>query len=658
MTGRYLAGIAPNYRPIGDGRHGIAGTPCDMLTGHNKSRLEKMFDFKHLRFRGNDRLGLAMIVASLVVITLIVATLLWNQRESREAQIRVQGVSLARMLTGLPYEQLIPLQGRQGLLSTIFQSQNDPNFAYAAIISTDNNLLSVAAAPGITIPPMDWPDRPVGWLSERLVATSNGENVIEFYTPLYADDSIAAYLRLGYKIPGMGVSVEQLPFLATLALIIFLLTPLFYFLVRNEVRPLREASDRISTIIESEQFRQIDLRVPGEFTSFIDRFIAFVDFAKERIDKLEIEQEKLVTTQNLIAYSKTRIENVLEAIPEAVLVLDQAGVVSYANHRISTLLGVSHSDVMTGELAEWCDNDKLFEVISRYSGKSVATHLSETTRLDIGGEKRVNLAVKAYPLFSPKNSMEIYGTLIVIRDVTNELAAQRQQGEFVAHVAHELKTPLNTLSLYTEALMDDDDDDPQSRIEAANIMHDEVERLAGLIDNLLSITRIEMGEISIERQHLRLDDFLADTFEVAARTEKGRELKFELDLQPGLTAIMADKDLLRIAVNNLLTNAVKYSQPGGVVSMSCEETEQTICIVVEDQGIGIAAGEQELIFERFYRSENADARKRTGHGLGLSLARDIVELHNGALTVISTPNEGSKFAIQIWKEAGMLKKAI
>jgi len=617
-----------------------------------------MFDFKRLRFRGNDRLGLAMIMASLVAITLIVVTLLWNQKENREAQIRIQGVSLARMLSRLPYEQLIPVQGQQDLLSTIFQSQNDPNFAYAAIISTDNSLVSAASAPGLTIPPMDWPEQPVGWLSDRSVTTSNGATITEFYTPLYANDSITAYLRLGYELPGMGISLEQLPFLATLALIIFLLTPLFYFLVRNEVRPLREASDRITTIIESEQFRQIDLQVPGEFNGFIDRFIAFVDFAKQRIDNLETEQEKLMTTQNLISYSKSRIENVLEAIPEAVLVLDQAGVVSFANRRITTLLGVSHSDVMNGNLADWCVNEKLFEVISRYAGKSVATHLSETTRLDIGFEKKRNLAVKAYPLFSPKNSMEIYGTLIVIRDVTKELAAQRQQGEFVAHVAHELKTPLNTLALYTEALIDGDDDDRQERIEAANIMHDEVERLAGLIDNLLSITRIEMGEISIERQHLRLEDFLEDTFQVAARTEHARDLKFDLDLQPGLTAIMADKDLLRIAINNLLTNAVKYSRPGGVVSMTCEESDQTVRIVVKDQGIGIAAKEQELIFERFYRSEDAEARERSGHGLGLPLARDIVQLHNGALTVTSTPNEGSEFAIQIWKEAGMLKQVI
>jgi PAS domain S-box-containing protein len=617
-----------------------------------------MFGVKHLRIRGNDRIGLMMIVASLVAITLTVATLLWNQKESQEKQIRTQGVSLTRMLSGLPFEQLVPLRGQQDLLSIIFQSQNDPNLVYAAVVDTENALISVASAAGSTMPATDLPGEPVVWLSDRMVTTTDGATVIEFNTPLYVDKSVAAYLRLGYLQPVVGVSLEQVPFLATLGLIIFLLTPLFYFLVRKEVRPLREANERITSIIESEQFHKIDLQVPAEFTGFLDRFTAFVDFAKKRIDVLESEQEKLVTSKNLITYSKSRVENVLEAIPEAVLILDQSGNISFANHHVSTLLGVAHDDVVNGNPADWCANEDLFEFISRYSEQSSASHLSETTRLNVGIVRPRSLAIKAYPLFSPTDSSSINGSLIVIRDVTKESAAQRQQGEFVAHVAHELKTPLNTLMLYTESLLHEDGDDPKARTEAANIMHDEVERLAGLIDNLLSITRIEMGEMSIERQRLRLHEFLEDTFEVASRSDAAGNLTFEIDLSSTLTSIMADKDLLRIAINNLLTNAVKYSRPGGVIKLTSEETEQSVRITVRDEGIGIAADEQEKIFERFYRSEDAEARKSSGHGLGLALARDIVQLHYGTLTVTSTPNEGSEFVIQIWKEAGMLRQVV
>ena len=617
-----------------------------------------MLTINNLRSQGSDRLGLAMVVASLAAIALIVATLLWHEKETQETQIRTQGVSLTRLLSGIPYAQLVPTADQHSLLSTIFHSQNDPNFAYVAIVDTKNMPVAVTSAAGVTVPSMDWPETPVGWLSDRAVTTSNGKDVIEFYNPLYVDGSVVAYIRLGYFLPGMAISLKQLPFFATLALIIFLLTPLFYLLVRKEVRPLKEANAKISTAIESEQFRQVEIGTSTELGNFIDRFNALFDFASQRIEHLEGEKERLTTSKNLITYSKTRIENVLEAIPEAVLILDQSGNANFANHRFSSLMGVSLDEVMGSAPADWCANPELLEIMSNCSGRAATSYLSQTVRLDIGSNKKRKSTVKAYPLFSPTDSTETLGTLIVFRDVSKETAMQRQQGEFVAHVAHELKTPLNTLSLCSEVLLDDDGDDPQIQVEAANTIRDEVERLAGLIDNLLSITKIELGEISIERQRLRLHDFLEDAFQVASRGDKASELTFELDLRPDLCSIMADKDLLRIAINNLLTNAVKYSKPGGVISMSCVETEQTVRIAVRDEGIGIEEDEQDKIFQRFYRTEDAEVRKRVGHGLGLSLALDIVQLHDGTLNVTSKPNEGSEFVIEIWKEVGLLKQAI
>ena len=599
-----------------------------------------------------------MVLASLVAIALIVTTLLWHEKETQKTQIRTQGVSLTRLLAGMPYAQLVPTADEHSLLSTIFRSQNDPNLAYVAIVDTENMPVAVTSAAGVTVPSMDWPETPVGWLSDRAVTTSNGKDVIEFYNPLYVDGSIVAYIRLGYFLPGMAISLKQLPFFATLALIIFLLTPLFYLLVRKEVRPLKEANARISTAIESQQFGQGEIGISNELGSFIDRFNALVDFASQRIDHLEGEKERLTTSRNLITYSKTRIENVLEAIPEAVLILDQLGNVSFANQRFSSLTGVSLDDVMDSAPTDWCESPELLDVISKCSGRAETNYLSQTVRLDIGRNKKRKSTVKAYPLFSPTDSTETLGTLVVFRDVSKEAAMQRQQGAFVAHVAHELKTPLNTLSLCSEVLLDDDGDDPQGQIEAANTIRDEVERLAGLIDNLLSITKIELGEISIQRQRLRLHDFLEDAFQVAARGDKASELTFKLDLRADLCSIMADKELLRIAINNLLTNAVKYSNPGGVITMSCEETEQTVRIAVLDEGIGIEEDEQDKIFQRFYRPEDTEVRQRVGHGLGLSLALDIVHLHDGTLNVTSEPNKGSEFVIEIWKEVGLLKQAI
>ena len=247
---------------------------------------------------------------------------------------------------------------------------------------------------------------------------------------------------------------------------------------------------------------------------------------------------------------------------------------------------------------------------------------------------------------------------MVFRDITAEKLAKNSSGEFVAHVSHELKTPLNVLAMYSEMLQGEEGNREQFRIEAANVIHDEVERLTLLINNILSITKIESGSISIERKRVKLRDLLQDAFDACARGGQDKHLDFQLDLPRELGPVALDKDLVRIAINNLLTNAIKYSNENGVVRMSVEETDMAVRISVSDEGIGIPPEEQEKIFEKFYRSHSEEVSSRNGHGLGLSLAREIVQLHHGTLTVNSTPGKGSEFIVEFNKEAGLLRQAV
>jgi signal transduction histidine kinase len=178
-----------------------------------------------------------------------------------------------------------------------------------------------------------------------------------------------------------------------------------------------------------------------------------------------------------------------------------------------------------------------------------------------------------------------------------------------------------------------------------------------LINNTLNLTKIEMGNININRSRVKLKDLLQDAFDTCVRNDRDNDLEFKLDLPPEIGPVAVDKELMRIAINNLLTNAIKYNKQGGVVTLSAEETESTVRIIVRDTGIGIDSGEVKRIFEKFYRSDSSEVRKRVGHGMGLALAREIVRLHQGTLSVNSIPNEGSEFTIEFSKEADLLKLA-
>ena len=603
-----------------------------------------------------DRIGLYMIVASLAVIAVVISMLFIQQSRAQEGRIRAEAISLARVLAGLPKEQLV---APRGMLEVVRQAWQNGNFAYAAVVGPSGAAVAEVAAPGVILPRYVFPERPDAWISERELALSENASVFEIQAPILEQGEVVSYLRLGFYKPAFTPAIDQLPFFATLAFVVFMLTPIFYLLIRREVRPLRRANERLSELVTAGQLGEIQLNASGELGEFMSNFNEFIKFAKGRVQTLETEQTNLVTRTQLLSYKKARIESVLDSIPEAVIIVDRTGTISFANQRVETLLGVSSSDVMEKNPNEWCKNSEVLDAISRYSSNLPSKqYLAQTVRIQPTKTAELSISIKAYPLFSPDDVTDIQGTLIVIRDISREILAQRGQSEFVTHVAHELKTPLNTIGLASERLLYDTDMDESARVEAANIVQDEVERMAGLIGNLLNITKIEMGELPIERRHVKLREFLQDIFDNVSRSDKEKNINFHIELPNEFSTIFLDKDLLRIAVNNLLTNAIKYSEPGGNVTLFGEETDGSIRISVRDDGIGISDADQERIFTKFFRSADNAVRQRTGHGLGLSLCQEIVQMHNGTLNVESTPGEGSAFTIELRKEASMLRQVV
>ena len=195
------------------------------------------------------------------------------------------------------------------------------------------------------------------------------------------------------------------------------------------------------------------------------------------------------------------------------------------------------------------------------------------------------------------------------------------------------------------------------RSEAINTVCDESRRAAALINNLLNISRIEAGSIVIDRQRVRLAELLADCMEQLQHTGASRDLRLQVSVPPELPPVELDKDLLRIALNNLLTNAAKYNRAGGEIILSAEETDERIVITVQDSGIGIPAADLPRIFDKFYRSADREAVARGGHGLGLYLARQIVELHQGQIEVTSQTGQGTRVTLSFRKPHVLLRAA-
>lgn len=599
-----------------------------------------------------------MISASLLVMGIVLFLLFEYQRDARLEQARTQGVGLARILGGMSWQELVPEQGDSGILQALRQSLNISDFAYVALVDPQGSSVKEIAAPGVIVPHQPISSEPAFWLDERVVnGREGGPRFIEFHAPLFDESELRGYVRLAYHWPRLGFTIKQLPFLATLLLPVFLLMPLFYFLLRREIRPLQKMNENLEQILDGKEFQKIELHSSGELGAFMERFMQFATNAQSRIQTLQDDQNGLLMSSKLLSYRHTRTESVLETLPEAILILDEAGIVSFVNEKIQGLLGIARQEVMEKRVQEWCQNPQMISFLSRrISQDRQVGYISDSLHITPNNDPQKHLEVRAYPLFSPKDQSSFLGHMVVIRDATEELLARTSRGEFVAQVAHEFKTPLNVVAMYSESLLAEDANDEVLRIEAVNVIHDEVERLSTLINNLLALTQFELGSLLLNRTRVRVSELLEDAFKNVSQSGRGKGLDFKLELPHEMSAAYVDKDLLRIAVNNLLTNAIKYNRPGGEVVLTAEEHNNMLEISVKDNGIGISQPDQQKIFEKFFRSLDDSVREQSGHGLGLSLVQQIVHMHHGTLNLESEHGQGSVFTIRLNKETEMLSQ--
>ncbi len=599
-----------------------------------------------------------MIIATLLVMVVTVYILFDYQRSDREQLARAQGLDLARLLSGMPLAELIPSSGRQGFLEVLKRGQSNPDFAYGAIVDTDGKVLTEVTRSGVIVPPARIAEEPTSWLGQYVVDASNSNTrFIESHAPVIADGVHHGFVRLGYFQPQLSLSYNQMPFLATLMLPIFMLVPLFYFFLRQEIKPLKQISERFDHLADKAGLTHVELQPSRALSDFMEQFNSYIEATQTRIEVLNQEQESLQMSGKLLTYKNNRIDAILQNFPDAIVVIDEAGEVSYANGKVGRLLGVEHREIVGKKPREWCKDPNIVPLLTFGDVKSSMQTNQDTVQVRLDNYSEKSLQFSVYPLFVPNDESRILGRLVVVRDVSETHLMRQRQSEFVSHISHELKTPLNVMAMYSESLLAEGADDEEYRVEAVNVIHDEVERLSTLINNLLAINQYELGGVVAQRKHVRMHEFLEDAFDNVSRARADKGLEFDLDIPREMSMVYIDKDLFRIAVNNLLTNAIKYSKPGGKVSLSANETEDSIEIFVTDEGYGIATEDQKQVFNKFFRSTDDNIRQQAGHGLGLSLARQIVLMHHGDLTFLSERDKGSQFRIKLEKVSTQIMDA-
>ncbi len=221
---------------------------------------------------------------------------------------------------------------------------------------------------------------------------------------------------------------------------------------------------------------------------------------------------------------------------------------------------------------------------------------------------------------------------------------ENMRQEFISNVSHEIQTPLTSISGFAEAL-ENEQLSSAERQHYLNIIKLESRRLSRLSDNLLKLAALESETIKFEPQLYRLDEQLRNL--ILSCEPQWQEKKIEMELFLEEISITADKDMLSQIWINLITNSIKYTPEGGEITVNLYRQSDRIIVEITDTGIGIAREDQKHIFERFYKTDKSRQPSQKGNGLGLSIVKKIIDLHQGEIMVSSSPGEGTVFSVYL-----------
>lgn len=338
------------------------------------------------------------------------------------------------------------------------------------------------------------------------------------------------------------------------------------------------------------------------------------------------------------------INSIFASIEDGIMLVDSSGRIVLYNPRAEALLGLGPYVFFDSARPEERHSPEVRSVLEACAGVK-RTGTAERREL-VTAQGRV-IDARVLPVVDKYRGGAGFGSLAVVKDVTEIRKLEALRKDFVATVSHEFRTPLTLISGFLEMLRTREDLPGADRRRAFEIMDIETERLKRLVSELLTLSEIEASLPGIEEGEIDPGEVVRKTASSLSPLAEARGQELRVELAPDLGRLRGNEAWLHLAVRNLVENAIKYTQDGGRIGIRAWREGGTVGIAVSDTGIGIAGSELERIFERFYRVEKSRGSGAGGSGLGLSLVKDIAAIFGGRVEVESEPGKGSVFTMRL-----------
>lgn len=350
-------------------------------------------------------------------------------------------------------------------------------------------------------------------------------------------------------------------------------------------------------------------------------------------------QRELQEREEALKANSRRLGTVLASMSEGVIAVSGSGVIQFSNRAAIRLLSLEQQEAIDGR--------SIFEVVRVPLVRQTLEEVWLT-----GESKRCEFETRSTPRkillmrVSRLPAEETKGLVCVIHDMTEIRQLETMRRDFVANVSHELKTPLSSIKAYAETLRLGAINDQKRNVEFVERIESQADRLHQLILDLLHLARVESGQTLYEVTSINVSKVIIASIESFKRLAASREIELTNEMDSELR-VSADSEGLRAMVENLISNALRYTQPQGRVSVSCYAEGNYGVVEVTDTGIGIAPEHQQRVFERFYRVDKARSSDLGGTGLGLAIVKHLANSFGGNVTVESKVGRGSSFFVRL-----------
>jgi two-component system phosphate regulon sensor histidine kinase PhoR len=440
------------------------------------------------------------------------------------------------------------------------------------------------------------------------------------------------FLRILFAFVGFGVFAAALALVArdagavpVIVVVAVLAIGPAWCLARALVRPIRETAAMADRVAQGEYAERVTAGPGIELRQLADRFNDMVQRVGRRVNELQAERQQL--------------RAVLGGMVEGVIAVGPGQRVLFANTAAGHILEFDPELAVGRPLWQLVRQRPVQDLLDL----AVKTGRPQREALEIQTPPVRHLVVYVAPLGEAHGP----GAVLVLGDVSELKRLEKVRQEFVANVSHELKTPLAVIQACAEALQDGAVDDPEARGPFLQQIADQSTRLHSLIIDLLSLARLDSGEENFELEELRVDELVAVCLERHRPRAEAKSMKLGMIPPAEHLTVWADAEAASQILDNLVDNAVKYTEPGGTIQVSWTGGNASVDIEVADNGPGIPESDLPRIFARFYRVDRARSRELGGTGLGLAIVRRLAQAMGGSVRVASERGKGSTFTVTL-----------